>query len=215
MNQQIGIAILARAPVAGQAKTRLIPALGAVGAACLQGWMLRRTVALALEAGTGPVSLWWDGDPAHTALAECRTQGPIAIRQQVPEDLGRRMLAAIEASPTAAGTLVIGTDCPALTAMHLRHAARRLDHADAVLVPAEDGGYVLIGTKCAVPEVFSAVDWGTDVVMEQTRKRLLALGWRWEELETLWDVDRPADLDRLYALYPALRETLAVASSVG
>ena len=89
------------------------------------------------------------------------------------------MSEALRQSPTPAGTLVIGTDCPALGAAQLRDAARRLADHDAVVVPAEDGGYVLIGTRSPPPAVFDEVEWGTDQVMAQTRRRLAALGCRW------------------------------------
>lgn len=198
---RIGVAILTRAPIPGQAKTRLIPALGAEGAATLQRWLLQRTVAMALVADVGPVSLWCAGDPRHPDFAQCRAFGSVAVRHQPEGDLGARMLAALRESPTAA-TLVIGTDCPALTAAHLRAGAQALDGNEVVLLPAEDGGYVLVGATRPLPELFAEVDWGTDRVMAQTRQRLVTLGVRWSEPATLWDVDRPEDLARLATLYP-------------
>lgn len=198
---RIGVAILARAPIPGQAKTRLIPALGAAGAAHLQRWLLQRTVATALAADVGPVVLWCAGDPQHPDFIQCHAFGAVTLRPQPEGDLGVRMLAALREAPTAA-TLVIGTDCPALTAAHLRAAARALDANDVVLLPAEDGGYVLVGAMRPLPELFASVDWGTDQVMAQTRQRLVAQGVRWSEPATLWDVDRPEDLARLTALYP-------------
>lgn len=198
---RVGVAILARAPIPGQAKTRLIPALGAAGAASLQRWLLQRTVAMALAADVGPVTLWCAGDPHHPDFALCRAFGAVAVRHQPEGDLGQRMLAALREAPTAA-SLVIGTDCPALTATHLRAAARALAGNDVVLLPAEDGGYVLVGATRPLPALFADVDWGTDQVMGQTRQRLAALGVRWSEPATLWDVDRPEDLARLTSLYP-------------
>ncbi len=202
MTAAVAIAILARAPVPGQAKTRLIPALGADAAARLQDWMLRRTVALALAAGLGPVTLWWEGDPAHPALADCQALGPLESRRQADADLGERMLAAIAASAAPGGTLVIGTDCPALSAQHLREAAAALAAHDAVAIPAEDGGYVLIGARRAAPELFAGMPWGDAEVMQRTRGRLRGLAWTWREPATLWDVDRPEDLSRLLATWP-------------
>lgn len=202
MTSRVGVAILARAPIPGAAKTRLIPALGAEGAARLQRWMLQRTVAMALVADVGPVSLWCAGDPAHPDFAVCRAFGRVDLQPQPEGDLGERMLAAIASSSTPAGTLVIGTDCPALGAAQLRESARALGDHDAVVIPAEDGGYVLIGMKTPAPEAFAGVDWGSARVMAQTRQRLAALGWRWQEADPLWDVDLPQDLDRLFAGYP-------------
>ena len=103
-------------------------------------------------------------------------------------------------SPTTRAALLIGSDCPALTARHLRQADRALrDGADAVFVPCEDGGYALIGLKRVDARLFDGIAWGGETVMAETRSRLRGLGWRWRELETLWDVDRPEDYQRLLA----------------
>lgn len=212
LNERIGVAILARAPIPGQTKTRLIPALGAEGAARLQRWLLQRTVAMALVADIGPVSLWCAGDPTHPDFAVCRAFGSVGLHPQAEGDLGERMLKAVECSSTPAGTLVIGTDCPALSAAHLREAARALDDNDAVAIPAEDGGYVLIGMQRPAPELFAGIDWGSDRVMLQTRQRLATMGWQWSELDLLWDVDLPRDLERLYAHYP---DAMAIQSDAG
>jgi hypothetical protein len=202
----IGVAILAKAPLAGFAKTRLIPRLGAEGAAVLQRWLLQRTVKTALSAGIGPVTLWCAPDTSHPDFTLCHTFGPLTLHRQPDGDLGERMLAAIAGASTPAGTLVIGTDCPALTPALLRQAASALAAHDAAVVPAEDGGYVLIGVRQAASQIFAAVDWSTGRVMAQTRARLLEMGWRWEEFPPLWDVDRGEDLERLNASFPASME---------
>ena len=92
--------------------------------------------------------------------------------------------------------LIVGTDCPVLTVDHLQQAADVLQTQDAVLIPAEDGGYVLIGLRRALPEVFDGVEWSTPQVLAQTQARLRAAGASWQELPTLWDVDEPADWAR-------------------
>ncbi len=200
----VGIAILARAPVPGTAKTRLIPTLGPQGAANLQRWLLRRAVATAQAAQLGPLTLWCADDPEHPEFAACAASGEVTLQRQPAGDLGTRMLAALCASPTPQGTLLIGADCPALTAEHLRRAAQCLHDHDAVFLPAEDGGYVLAGMRAAEPHVFAQMAWGTHRVMAQTRQRLLDLAWQWAEPLTLWDVDRPEDFARLAALAPEL-----------
>lgn len=215
---QVGVAILARAPIPGRVKTRLIPLLGEAGAASLQSWMLRRSVAMALEADVGPVTLWCEGDSGHRDFICCCEFGPLSIRSQVAGDLGERMLAAVRESPATAGTLVIGTDCPVLAAGHLREAARTMKDHDAVLIPVEDGGYVLIGMKKPAAGAFAGIDWGSPQVMAQTRQDLAAMGWRWSELAMLWDVDRAEDVERLAAMFPEVRMILdrhrAVAGNV-
>ena len=108
------------------------------------------------------------------------------------------MLAALAAARGPA--LVIGTDCPALTAENLRMAAEVLrGGADVVVFPAEDGGYVLIGARRAEAALFSGMTWSTPQVMDQTRHRLQQAGLTWQEPVTLWDVDLPEDLIRLRA----------------
>lgn len=208
---RVGVAILARAPIPGQCKTRLIPALGAAGAARLQRWLLQRTVAMALVADIGPVSLWCAGDPRHPDFIQCRAYGAVSVRHQPQGDLGRRMLTAVHESATSAGVLVIGTDCPALTPGYLREAAAHLQQHDAVLAPAEDGGYVLIGLRAPIASVFEDIVWSSERVMAQTRERLQASECTWEELATLWDVDRPEDLPRLIAAFPEVTQVIGMA----
>jgi hypothetical protein len=200
---RVEIAVLAKAPVPGYAKTRLVPRLGADGAARLQARLIDRALATAVAADAGPVTLWGAPDDGHPALRALARRHGAAARAQPAGDLGARM----HAASAGGATLVIGTDCPALTPALLRAAAATLARGDdAVLIPAEDGGYVLIGLATPQPAVFTNVDWGTAGVLAQTRERLAQAGLRWTELDTLWDVDRPADLDR-----PLARALLAPA----
>ena len=87
--------------------------------------------------------------------------------------------------------VVIGSDCPALGAGDLRAAATALVGHDAVIAPAEDGGYVLVGLSARVPGLFDGIEWGGPSVMDATRQRLAAAGTKWKELGTFWDIDRP------------------------
>src|SRR6266516_3682623 len=160
--EPIAVAILAKAPLPGLAKTRLIPALGREGAALLQARLIARTLATACAAAIGPVSLWAAPEESHFH------------------------------------ELAIGSDCPALEPQHLRDAADALrDGCDAAVIPAEDGGYVLIGLRQPRPDLFADMPWGTGTVMAETRRRAAELGLAVRELAPLWDLDLPADLDRL------------------
>jgi rSAM/selenodomain-associated transferase 1 len=200
---KINIAILAKAPVAGLAKTRLIPTIGAHAAAVLQERLTERTVVTALEAGVGPVTLWCAPEMSHASFRELAARFPITLKPQAGGDLGARMLVAMTAN--AGPTLVIGTDCPAFTADHLRCAAAALnDGAEVVLIPAEDGGYVLVGAPTPQPQLFSGINWGTATVMPETRARIAALGLTAVEFDSLWDVDTEADLARCERLFPEL-----------
>src|SRR5262245_55339932 len=140
MNEPVAVAVLAKAPLPGFAKTRLIPALGAAGAALLQARHVERAVATACAAVIGPVTLWATPDESHPLFQAIGAHLGVALARQGDRDLGTRMLAAVAAANTPA--LVIGTDCPALTSDHLRAAADVLrGGADAVVIPTEDGGY--------------------------------------------------------------------------
>jgi uncharacterized protein len=196
-NAPVAIGILAKAPIPGFAKTRLIPALGAAGAAILQARLTERAVTTAVDAAIGPVTLWAAPDEQHASFAQLAGRFAIALARQHDGDLGARMLAAL--STPNAPALVIGTDCPALTADHLRAAADVLRAGtDAVAIPVEDGGYALIGARSPHPALFTDMRWSTPEVMAETRRRLAALRLTWCEPVTLWDVDVPADLARLH-----------------
>jgi rSAM/selenodomain-associated transferase 1 len=150
----------------------------------------------ACAAGIGPVTLWATPDEAHPALRAIAREFAVALARQRDGDLGARMLAALAAAHAPA--LVIGTDCPVMAPDHLRKAADVLrGGADAVVVPTEDGGYALIGLCAPEPALFSDMRWSTPGVMHETRRRLERLGMSWREPVTLWDVDLPADLERL------------------
>jgi uncharacterized protein len=191
--EPIAIAILAKAPLPGLAKTRLIPALGAMGAAQFQARLIARMLKTACAAKVGPVVLW--AAPGESHFFALVGELPVELMRQADGDLGARMLAAFTAQCPA---LVIGTDCPALEPHHLQQAADALRTGkDAAIIPAEDGGYVLIGLRQPQPALFADMPWGTDQVMPQTRSRGERLGLLIHELAPLWDVDVPADLERL------------------
>lgn len=204
--EAVDIAILAKAPIPGLAKTRLIPALGAQGAARLQRLLTQRTLRTALQAQLGAVSLWCAPDTSHRFFRALRAACGLDCRTQPDTNLGQRMLCALTAQSLLRPCIVIGTDCPALTPVHLQQAADALRSGlDAVFIPAEDGGYVLVGLRREVAQLFERIDWSSERVMAQTRQRLVQAGASWSELPTLWDVDHPADLDRAAAEFADCR----------
>ncbi|HEY6352904.1 MAG TPA: TIGR04282 family arsenosugar biosynthesis glycosyltransferase [Burkholderiaceae bacterium] len=189
------VIVFAKAPQAGYAKTRLIAALGAEGAARLAERLMRATIDHALEAGLGPVELCVTPDRTHPAFAAAERRGTICVTDQGGGDLGDRMARAFERVLAARGrALLIGTDAPRLDAPYLRAAAEVLHDADAVFGPAADGGYALVGLQRPAPGLFAGMRWSHDQVMAHTRERLAALGMRHVELPVLHDVDEPADL---------------------
>jgi rSAM/selenodomain-associated transferase 1 len=193
--------VFARAPVPGAVKTRLIPALGADAAADLHARLLARTLETACAANLAPVELWCTPDADHPAFAGAAGRLGVTLRVQPAGDLGHRMRVALESTLADGGRAVlIGCDCPVLSVDDLAGAFSALADHDVVLGPAEDGGYVLIGARRVTPVLFDGIDWGGPRVLRQTRGRLVALGWRWHELRTLWDVDRPEDVVRFEEL---------------
>jgi uncharacterized protein len=102
--------------------------------------------------------------------------------------------------------LVIGTDCPVLTEADLRGAANALrDGTDVILIPADDGGYVLIGTRSEQPALFAGIAWGTKTVLAETRARIIENCLVLTERPPLWDVDTESDLARLERAHPELK----------
>jgi len=115
-------------------------------------------------------------------------------------DLGVRMHRALaRALHTHRHALLIGSDVPALDAAMLQRADAALAQADAVFVPARDGGYALVGLRRAEASLFEGVDWSTSRVMAQTRERAAAAGLHIAELPPVADIDTPADLAHLPA----------------
>lgn len=203
---ETAILVFARAPIPGTVKTRLIPALGATGAARLHELLVRNALAAVVDAAVAPVEIWCNPTTAHPVFQDVHRSLGVRLRTQQGRDLGERMAFAISESLKSAETaLLIGTDCPALSPDDLRaaHSALRSGY-DAVIGPAEDGGYVLIGLRRPAPELFSGIEWGGAEVLGQTRERMTLLHLRWLELPVRWDVDRPADLVRLAQARPDL-----------
>lgn len=184
------IIVFARAPVPGEAKTRLVPKLGAWRAARLHARLTRHALRTAQLADRA-VEL--HGTRRHTFFKYLK----VKFRLQRGKDLGERMHHAL--SKAKGPAILIGTDCPMLTPADLRRAARWLrGGCDAVLAPAEDGGYALVAVRRVKREFFEGIDWGSRHVYADTVKRLT--GYRWRALRPVWDVDRPEDLERLRAL---------------
>ena len=192
------ILVFAKAPVAGQVKTRLIPALGPEKAADLHHRLLRRTLETVC-AGVYPVELWCSPDTRHPAFSELSAHWPLSLHTQQGADLGARMLHAFESALQRAPFAVLtGSDCPALCAADLCEAVEALHGgADAVLGPARDGGYWLIALRRVHPALFEGIAWGGATVLEETLARLRDLRWSWTLITERADIDRPEDLAAL------------------
>lgn len=208
---RVAIGVMAKAPVPGYAKTRLIPLLGADGAAALQQQLILRTVALARSVSPTLLQLFVGGDAAHPLWAQCDRDHGAQLSPQRGDDLGVRMRDALLSMRQQADVaIVIGTDCVAMQAAHIEAAAASLASARMVFIPADDGGYVLVGAREPHPAAFTtSIDWGSERVMQQTRDALSSQGWRspddWRELPPLWDIDRPEDYQRALQLGALVR----------
>ncbi len=198
--------VFTRYPVPGQTKTRLIPALGAEGAATLQRQMTEHTL-LAVQ------NLLVDSSISAEIRYTIRTSGcsseqdQLALMQawlgtawhyqpQGDGDLGDRMAQGFASAFTAGAQRIvtIGIDCPELNAARMRQAFQALQTHDLVLGPATDGGYYLIGLSRFIPELFVDVDWGTGAVLPQTVAIAQSLNLSIAYLDLLTDVDHPEDL---------------------
>lgn len=194
------ILIFAKAPVPGAVKTRLIPALGADGAAALHATLVGHALDVATAGALCPVELWCAPDAGDPFFADCAGRWPISLHGQQGDGLGARMQHAFSSALTRSQrVLLIGTDCPALTPSLLARALDSLEDGrnDAVFAPALDGGYVLIGLRRLDGRLFDRLPWGSERVMDETRARLRETGWRWTETEPLRDIDTPDDLVEL------------------
>ena len=194
--------VFAKAPRPGLAKTRLIPALGAEGAARLARRMLNHTLAQALAAQAGPVELCMSpapGSPAWQAIelpaaVECSDQGEGDLGERMARAMGRAFDRALAASQPV---LLMGTDGPGLTSEILQEAALQLAQHDAVLLPASDGGYLLIGLRAPCPAIFQQMAWSTAGVAAETLRRLALQNLSVWVGPTLDDIDDPQDLTLL------------------
>lgn len=190
----VRLVIFAKAPVAGKAKTRLIPKLGAAGAAALAARMLADTLAQARGAAVDAVELCIDPAPDHPDW-QGHLPPDIALSAQGVGDLGDRMArAARRAIEAGERVLLIGTDCPELTRERLDAAAAALRDHDGIIHPARDGGYVLLGLSRFHPSLFAEIGWSGPTVAAATLERAADLGWAIHVGETLHDIDEPGDL---------------------
>lgn len=191
------IIMFAKLPRLGKVKTRLQPELSAEQALDVYQQLFYHSLNTLRTARLCPFELWFDATPAP-AFAEqiMRRYGPDDIRVQQGDDLGQRMQhAARDVLRRADKLLLIGADCPAIDKTYLSAALRKLSAGvSAVLGPANDGGYVMLGGRTANLPIFNGIDWGSNRVLAQTRQRLSNAGIDWHELRELCDIDRPEDI---------------------
>ncbi len=193
----LSLNLLGRVPVPGAVKTRLIPALGEQGAADAHAVLLTHVSRVArlwsdISSSNRLFRLWGTGDGSSLLLRDLALVDQ--QRQQPDGDLGARMDWIVRAGlAEAQGVMVLGGDAVSVTQKTLDQAESLLLHHAAVLVPAEDGGYVLLGLRGYAPQLFRDMPWGSSQVAAITRQRLCGLGWSWQEIPGHWDVDSVGD----------------------
>ncbi len=210
------ILIFAKAPEAGEVKTRLVPHLSHDQAARLHADLTRGCLRKCTTASLCDVQLWCSPDTSHPFFVECGQHYRVSLHRQTGHDLGERMSNALQRMRGRYRKLIIiGTDAPALDIGTIDGAAAALDETDVVLVPAEDGGYVLLGAAAYRPGLLAGVPWGTSSVLSCTLRSLDRLGLAYRLLGQCWDVDRPADLERYRSLVAMLIEDTDLRASSG
>jgi uncharacterized protein len=202
--------VFTRYPTVGQVKTRLIPALGAAGAAELHRQMTVHTLAQVQKLQHNhslTVTIYFAGQQ-HQSEMVAWLGAEWQYQQQVMGDLGVRMATAFADTlqSVTQKVVIIGTDCPGLTAEIIQNAFEQLSGRDLVLGPAIDGGYYLIGLRSIQPELFIDIPWSTDAVLAKTVEIAQQLPLSIALLPPLADVDRPADLP-VWELYSGHHES--------
>ena len=190
------IAMFARAPVLGQVKTRLIPALGEQGALDMHLQLMNRQIEVLNQSSLCSAQLWVDRSIDHQAFNKFLGE----LKLQQGESLGEKMFYAAQVVlQKFTKVVIIGSDCPGIDAIYLEQALQALDAktSDVVLGPALDGGYVLIAMKQPQLEIFQDIDWGSEFVLKQTLNKLQAEGIGFSTLPPLMDIDTPENLKSL------------------
>jgi rSAM/selenodomain-associated transferase 1 len=196
--------LFAKPPIPGRVKTRLIPAIGAVAAARLYRQLLEWTLTAGNSLSGVHKQLWWDGDDDGSGRDYAERYG-MSLQRQRGANLGERMAHALAvAFRSAERAVLIGSDCPETDSAYLRSAFAALTRCDAIVGPAADGGYLLIGMRRPEGHLFTNIPWSSGKVLELTRQRLSELDWRWEELPGLRDIDEAVDL----AHFPTLTKSI-------
>ena len=174
------IMVFAKTPIPGRVKTRLMDTLSAEQAVQLHRHLVGHCLATVLRSNTADIQLWCWPDVEDDLFKTYQNYDAITLYAQQGCDLGERMFHAFtKALRCYRYVIVIGTDCPVLSAGHLHNAVTTLTQGNqAVLIPAEDGGYVLLGLTSAHRSLFEQFHWGKPDVAQLTRERLISLKWK-------------------------------------
>ena len=187
------IQVFCKAPVAGEVKTRLMPKYSAEEAARLHEELATASIRDAMDVAGAKAEIWCAPDTEHSFFA----QFDLPRHLQFGDDLGARMSHAMADGLQRSGAVIlIGTDCPPIDRVYLEMALDTLAEHDAVIAPAEDGGYGLIGLRRHDPAIFEGITWGGSDVCDETLIRFNLGALDWSALPEVWDVDHPRDVIR-------------------
>ena len=191
--------VFTKTPVPGRVKTRLLAVMGPEQAAAIAVDLLRRTLDIARRSCVRDIELWCTPATRHPTLVELGKNFSVPLQTQTGANLGERMYSAMEqALANYRHVMLAGSDCIDLAVADLDLAREKLVQGyDVVLGPSLDGGYHLIGLSRLYRELFTGIEWGTDSVLRETRKRVAQLDLKLYELPERRDLDRPEDLDYL------------------
>jgi len=189
--------VFTKAPIMGEVKTRLQPDYSVEQSLLIHKRLILNTLELTKELTEFDVGLYCAPDRNSLFFLDCENNFPITLSNQEGADLGERMAFALSvALQTNEKVIVIGTDCPDINKDYIIQAFEALNENDAVIGPAADGGYVLLGLRKFSHDLFTDISWSSDIVLEQTLKVLNDLSWTYQELGIMHDLDRPEDLHR-------------------
>ncbi|MAI40913.1 MAG: TIGR04282 family arsenosugar biosynthesis glycosyltransferase [Candidatus Azotimanducaceae bacterium] len=195
--EDTSILIFCKAPISGSVKTRLIPTLGEDGACALHRALAERLINEVIASNLAEVVLYCWPDISHEFFTSFKKIKRIV---QKGDNLGERMHHAFnEVLSVKDNVILIGTDCPSINAGYLDRAIVKLLNHDAVLGPAEDGGYGLIGLHESHWNYFKNLVWGSSQICSETCRRFNQARLEWSLMPLIWDVDRPEDVGRYFS----------------
>lgn len=193
--------LFGKLPRLGRVKTRLVPPLSSEQALRLYRAFLDDQLAFVRSFTDRAHVAWWTDEQLQPAERSALSPlGEIDLHLQGPGDLGARMSRAFDQTcgRGSGATVIVGADTPTLPPGHVGEAFAVLERgAAAVIAPAEDGGYVLIGLNASRPDLFENVPWGGADVAAETRRRAAAIGIDLVEISPWYDVDELTSLRRL------------------
>ncbi len=186
--------LFVRAPDEGRCKTRLIPLLGKYATTELYKKMVMHSLQRVCLLPDIDITVHVDSNPGHDFFRKLKQVFNISIHSQQGNDLGERMLHSMQASlQKYSECVLIGTDCPEIDQHYINAAFDALQHDELVFGPASDGGYVLIGASRISASLFEKIEWSTPSVLQQNLKNAHSCGYRYQLLNTLWDIDDARD----------------------